>query len=57
MRNDPTLRGPLLTAWWWSDAIGKWLHVRELRDDPELRKALPVLDQLALELELTDELA
>lgn len=41
----------LLTAWWQLNN-GAWIHVTALLDDPHLRRHLPLLDQLALELEL-----
>ena len=41
----------LLSAWWQlSDQT--WIHVTDLLDDPEMKLHLPLLDQLALELEL-----
>lgn len=43
----------LVTAWWWTED-GMKLHVKDLIEDPRKRKLLPLLDQLALELELVE---
>lgn len=41
----------LLSAWWQLTDTS-WIHVTALLDDPQMRLHLPLLDQLALELEL-----
>jgi hypothetical protein len=48
--NQPALT---LTAWW-TNASGEQVHVHNLLREPALRKTLPLLDQLALELELVN---
>jgi hypothetical protein len=44
---------PLLLTAWWNANDGRQLHVSDLIVNPEKRKLLPLLDQLALELEIS----
>lgn len=49
MRKDELL----VTAWWFTESGAK-LHVTDLIKEPELRRKLPLLDQLALDIELVE---
>lgn len=46
---------PVLLTAWWETSFGEWFHISDLTKDPTKRLLLPLLDQLALELELHAE--